>query len=134
LYHYSSGPTYISEYGNVSPATDRGRSFCVFFALIGIPLMLCLLAGIGDQLHRCITFFRTNICGEFCGRCGEHFQRIAGSLITTIVGVALFFFIPAAIFSTVEGWTYNESLYYAFVTLLTVGFGDYVAGLFNYYN
>lgn len=27
-----------------------------------------------------------------------------------------------------EGWTYEVSVYYAYVTLSTIGFGDYVTG------
>lgn len=27
-----------------------------------------------------------------------------------------------------EGWSYMESFYFAFITLSTVGFGDYVIG------
>jgi len=37
--------------------------------------------------------------------------------------------IPAVIFWHIEeGWTYLDSLYFSFVTLTTIGFGDYVAG------
>ena len=43
-----------------------------------------------------------------------------------IVGLILFVFIPAAIFDSLQGWTYFESMYYCFVTLTTVGFGDFV--------
>lgn len=39
-----------------------------------------------------------------------------------------FIFIPALIFMLFEGWEYDVSVYYAFVTLSTIGFGDYCAG------
>lgn len=35
-------------------------------------------------------------------------------------------FIPAGIFYATEEWTYGQSIYYCFVTLTTVGFGDFV--------
>lgn len=35
-------------------------------------------------------------------------------------------FIPSGIFYATEDWTYGQSIYYCFVTLTTVGFGDFV--------
>ena len=32
------------------------------------------------------------------------------------------------IFSHVEGWSFSEGFYFAFITLSTIGFGDYVVG------
>ena len=40
-----------------------------------------------------------------------------------------FFVLPAAVFSVTEQWTYLEGMYYAVVTLSTVGFGNFVAGM-----
>ncbi|XP_053305751.1 potassium channel subfamily K member 4-like [Spea bombifrons] len=37
-------------FGNNSPKTEGGRLFCIFYALIGIPLFGILLAGVGDHL------------------------------------------------------------------------------------
>jgi hypothetical protein len=31
-------------------------------------------------------------------------------------------------FSHVEGWSFREGFYFAFITLSTIGFGDYVVG------
>lgn len=31
-------------------STDAGRLFCIFYALVGIPLFGILLAGVGDRL------------------------------------------------------------------------------------
>jgi hypothetical protein len=46
-----------------------------------------------------------------------------------IPGFLVFMVIPAVVFWHIEdGWTYLDSLYFAFVTLTTIGFGDYVAG------
>lgn len=40
--------------------------------------------------------------------------------------------IPPFVFMSVEKWSYLEGIYYSFITLTTVGFGDYVAGEFNF--
>lgn len=34
-------------YGNIVPVTNSGRTFCMFFALIGIPFTLTVIADLG---------------------------------------------------------------------------------------
>lgn len=43
-------------------------------------------------------------------------------------GVLVHLLIPPFVFMSQEGWTYIEGLYFSFVTLTTIGFGDLVAG------
>ena len=62
-------------------------------------------------------------------------------LVETIVFIFFFtsvlMLIPAAIFSALEDdgsgeWDYLNSVYYTFITLSTVGFGDMVPGRINH--
>lgn len=49
----------------------------------------------------------------------------SGALLS---GLLLFLLLPPLLFSHMEGWSYMEGFYFAFITLSTVGFGDYVIG------
>lgn len=49
-------------------------------------------------------------------------------------GFLLLIFLPSVAIMIFEGWDYDVAVYYAFVTLTTIGFGDYVAGKSCYYN
>lgn len=44
------------------------------------------------------------------------------------MGFLLFVFVPAVIFTWLEDWNYLQAVYYAFITLSTIGFGDFTAG------
>ncbi|XP_041648766.1 potassium channel subfamily K member 5-like [Cheilinus undulatus] len=113
-------------FGNVAPKTQGGRVFCILYGLCGIPLCLVWISKLG-------SFF------------GDRAKRLSGILLRKGVSVkkvqytctALFLLwglfvhllIPPFVFMSVEGWSYLEGIYYSFITLTTVGFGDYVAGV-----
>lgn len=40
----------------------------------------------------------------------------------------MFLCLPSLFFQITEGWSYSEGIYFAFITLSTIGFGDYVVG------
>ena len=48
--------------------------------------------------------------------------------LSLIPGTIVFLAIPAGFFCLMEGWTFIDSFYYAFISLTTIGFGDLVAG------
>lgn len=54
-------------------------------------------------------------------------QRLAMAVFLT-AGILLFLVFPPLVFSYVEGWSYGEGFYFTFITLSTIGFGDYVVG------
>ncbi|KFQ18335.1 Potassium channel subfamily K member 17, partial [Merops nubicus] len=113
-------------YGNLSPSTAAGRIFCILFALFGIPLNLVLLNEIGQLMLLGV---------QRCARCLEevfHWQKNASFVIKTcalVTGLLLFLLLPPLLFFDKEGWSYEEGFYYSFITLSTIGFGDYVIGM-----
>ncbi|KAJ7340960.1 hypothetical protein JRQ81_004247 [Phrynocephalus forsythii] len=113
-------------YGNLSPTTEVAQVLCIFFALFGIPLNLVLLNRIGQLMLSGVQ--------QCAFRLGERFQwqRAANVLTRTcalVVGLLLFLLLPPLLFTAIEGWTYEEGFYYSFITLSTIGFGDYVIGM-----
>ncbi|XP_022707888.1 potassium channel subfamily K member 2-like [Varroa jacobsoni] len=114
-------------YGHVSPSTVAGRLFCVAYAMLGVPLTGILLAAIGDHFSKHLVK-RINAA-----------RRVYTSKIALAVNAAtflvpwliVFLILPAGLFMYIEEWTYLEALYYCFISLATIGFGDYVAGNFE---
>lgn len=49
-------------------------------------------------------------------------------IISVISGTIIFLLVPGFVIMNLENWTYIDALYYIFVTLFTIGFGDLVAG------
>ncbi|KAL7888675.1 hypothetical protein AOLI_G00036490 [Acnodon oligacanthus] len=113
-------------YGNVAPKTVGGRVFCILFGLCGIPLCFTWISELG-------TFFgsRAKRLSQVLLHKGLRVKNVQ-FICTTIFllwGLLFHLLIPPFIFMAVEEWTYLEGLYFCFITLTTVGFGDYVAGV-----
>ncbi|XP_053154543.1 potassium channel subfamily K member 16-like isoform X2 [Hemicordylus capensis] len=112
-------------YGYVSPKTAGGQLFCVFFALFGIPLNIVFLHHIGKVL---------SLLCERLAKCVHRKEiktkrtRLLTLLFFLVMGILVFLCVPSAIFQEMEGWTYSEAIYFTFITLSTIGFGDYVIG------
>ncbi|XP_022050549.1 potassium channel subfamily K member 16-like [Acanthochromis polyacanthus] len=112
-------------YGNLSPSTVSGQVFCVFYALCGIPLNLAFL----KQLGKCLTVHLGRLeRGMVSVVPHKQAVEVMAVGLFLITGSLLFLVIPPLLFSYVEGWSFGEGFYFAFITLSTIGFGDYVVG------
>ncbi|XP_063095012.1 potassium channel subfamily K member 16 isoform X2 [Cavia porcellus] len=111
-------------YGNLAPSTKAGRAFCVFYALVGIPLNVVFLNSLGRGL--CTQLATPEKWKEWPLR-SQLLQVLGLGLGLTLGSLAILVFPPMA-FSHVEGWSLSEGLYFTFITLSTIGFGDYVVG------
>ncbi|XP_066512444.1 potassium channel subfamily K member 17-like [Hoplias malabaricus] len=111
-------------YGNISPNTMSGQIFCVVFALFGIPLNLLVLNRVGKYMlaieRKFCNFVAKKIKYQKCMRLSIHF-------VFFLISSVLYFVVPMLLFKQYEGWTYAQAIYYCFITLSTIGFGDYVA-------
>ena len=108
-------------YGQLAPTTTRGQIFLCFYALFGIPIFLLL-----------VTETSTRITSGFdqfvLSRVKKEKYRWIAIVVAFLVGLVTMVFIPAAIFGAIESWRYSTSAYFAFVSLSTIGFGDFVLG------
>ncbi len=57
--------------------------------------------------------------------------KILQVLIMVLGGTILMIIIPAVVFTRTEDWNFGTAIYYCIVTLSTIGFGDYVAGIYQ---
>ncbi|XP_004631073.1 potassium channel subfamily K member 15 [Octodon degus] len=112
-------------YGHAAPGTDSGKVFCMFYALLGIPLTLVTFQSLGERLNalvrrlllaakRCLGLQRPHVSTE---------NMVVAGLLVCAATLAL----GAATFAHFEGWTFFHAYYYCFITLTTIGFGDFVA-------
>lgn len=82
--------------------------------------MAVFLTGLGQNLSKPIKLFKE--------KSTSNRVRIVKSLLIAILGFAVLILLPAVGFYRMEDWTLFEGIYYAAITLTTIGFGDYVAG------
>uniref|UniRef100_A0A8D8U251 Open rectifier potassium channel protein 1 n=3 Tax=Cacopsylla melanoneura TaxID=428564 RepID=A0A8D8U251_9HEMI len=115
-------------YGNLHPSTSLGRIVVIIYALFGIPLNGIVLTKLGELFSSTfITVHRRYKTERYESRA----EMTIDIILYLIPGIFLFIFVPAIILVYFEGWTFDESVYFAFVTLTTIGYGDLVAGQTN---
>ncbi|VTJ50927.1 Hypothetical predicted protein [Marmota monax] len=122
-------PPLCPGYGNAALRTDAGRLFCIFYALVGIPLFGILLAGVGDRLGSSLRHGIGHIEAIFLKwHVPPELVRVLSAMLFLLIGCLLFVLTPTFVFCYMEDWSKLEAIYFVIVTLTTVGFGDYVAG------
>ncbi|XP_008937345.1 PREDICTED: potassium channel subfamily K member 1-like [Merops nubicus] len=119
---------YQIGYGHTVPLSDGGKAFCIIYSVIGIPFTLLFLTAV---VQRIIVYVTRRPVLYFHIRWGFSKQVVAiiHAVVLGFITVSCFFLIPAAIFSVLEDdWNFLESFYFCFISLSTIGLGDYVPG------
>ena len=116
-------------YGQQTPLSTMGKAFCMLYALVGIPITLLLVASLVDRLMLPVS----GLLSYLNSRLGHLYSPLKIRLIhLSLVGsfvVLIFLLIPASILDSLEpNWTWQDSFYYSFISLTTVGLGDFIPG------
>jgi hypothetical protein len=100
-----------------------GKCITVAYALIGIPLCLIVLGGVGERVSK-LSRKISNV------RISRHatVNKAIMTIVLIVIGVGFLFIIPSVVLMTIEGWSFFICLYYCVITLTTIGFGDFVPG------
>ncbi|KAK1150776.1 potassium channel subfamily K member 6-like [Acipenser oxyrinchus oxyrinchus] len=115
-------------YGQTAPLSDGGKAFSIFFALLGVPFTMLVLTASLQRLMHLFTYWPMRVCQLRAGWSIRTASKVHLVLLLVVV-VACFFMVPAAIFSAIEQtWTFLDSFYFCFISLCTIGLGDFVPG------
>ncbi|VDD83069.1 unnamed protein product [Mesocestoides corti] len=146
----------ILGYGQVVPVTKFGRLATIFYGLFGIPMMLLFLANLGSLMADVFRIAYKKICcrfardrkqesekgdpptwghGEFVHNPGwtlrvrKESRSVRIPVWLILCSFFLYLFMGAMIFAYWENWTFLDAMYFVFVTVSTIGFGDMLPGM-----
>ncbi len=115
-------------YGNITPRTAAGQIVTIVYALFGIPLTLLTLKSIGGGYNKLIKCVITMIENCFRGKQPDHeIKNLELKVLIANVFLLVALILSAAAVSSYENmWSIRQGIYVWFITLTTVGFGDFV--------
>ncbi|CAG9796175.1 unnamed protein product [Diatraea saccharalis] len=124
-FYYATTVLTTIGYGHSTPATIGGKLFTMFYAIVGIPLGLIMFQSIGERVNRLSSVIIKSIKKAMNCQQTNASEVDLICVVTTLSSLTIAG--GAAAFSKFEGWNYFDSVYYCFITLTTIGFGDMVA-------
>lgn len=117
-------PFPLLGFGHVVPVTFWGRFICIICGLLGIPLNLLLLRNVGERISNLITkvISKTEKKLRRVNKNPKHRKvKCAVVSFSLMVGTIL---IGGALDTIFDGWTFFDGVYFNFIALSTIGFGD----------
>ncbi|CAB3978399.1 two pore potassium channel sup-9-like, partial [Paramuricea clavata] len=125
LVYNANGPLVRASYGHMTPITTWGRTFCIVYALFGIPIAGLMLKSIGEKVAEILPEVIMRVEKRLLRRDEPANIQIKTTMIVFTI-MALLLLTLAGFAHAYEGWTFFEGFYFAFITLSTIGFGDFV--------
>lgn len=99
-------------YGNFAPLTTVGQYLVIFYSIPAIIFM-------GYFIKQLMNFYKACPCPFNIG-------SVYSKMVTIPVIFIIYLTISGVLFSQfVDGWIFTDGVYYTWVTITTIGFGDY---------
>lgn len=118
----------LAGYGHTTPLSDAGKAFSIVYALLGVPFTMLVLAACVHRLMHLLTYGPLGVLQQQAGLQPRVASTVHFALLLLLV-VLCFFAVPALIFSTIEeNWSFLDAFYFCFISLCTIGLGDFVPG------
>ncbi|XP_053089367.1 potassium channel, subfamily K, member 7 [Pangasianodon hypophthalmus] len=115
-------------YGTTVPLSDEGRVFCMLYCVFGIPLTFLLLSCITHALVPRLSHAPIRHLQIYWGLSRNKAALIYCGILAASTAT-LFFLLPAVSLCLLEkDWSFLESFYFCFISLSTIGLGDYLPG------
>ncbi|KAM3721984.1 TWiK family of potassium channels protein [Dirofilaria immitis] len=109
-------------YGNIVPTTDASKLFCIFYTLVGVPLLFLSLTNIGQFIAEGYWIFLASLRRTQCIDAADE-RRLPLSVVVTlllthsVIGGLLFHF-------WIDQMPVIPAIYFSFVSITTIGYGD----------
>ena len=146
--------TYTYRYGHIAPLTQNGKIFCIFYIIIGVPLTILILDSLVERLenrlipsksfktlNRPRSYASTELSDSFssqensiesnaqtkCCSCDNIYLKI---FIFGLFCITLVYVVPSLVLANITelNWSLIDAFYYCFISITTIGFGDFVPG------
>lgn len=116
----------MAGYGNITPRTAAGQIITIVYAIFGIPLTILTLKSIGEGYNSKVKWLITKFENCLCRKQNESKNLELKVLLGNIFVLTSIVFSAAAASQATNGWSIRQGVYVWFITLTTVGFGDFV--------
>ncbi|XP_068745374.1 potassium channel subfamily K member 15-like isoform X1 [Montipora capricornis] len=111
-------------YGYITPKTPKGQVMCICTSLIGIPITMLALKSVGEVIVCWVTAIIQKLEKKLLKRPEPKGLQIK-SAVTLFSLMVLLIIVNGFLVVGKMHWTLLEGVYFCFVTLTTIGFGDY---------
>lgn len=115
-------------YGHITPETPLGQIVTVLYCLIGLPVTMLTLKTLGEVVSKIVYKFIYLV--ETRILCRKRPRRVKIKTLFTIFTLMILTLCIGGLTQVyLENWTFIEGFYAWFITLSTIGYGDYLPAL-----
>ncbi|XP_041748973.1 potassium channel subfamily K member 15-like [Coregonus clupeaformis] len=95
-------------YGHAAPCTDSGKAFCMFYAVLGIPLTLVMFQSMGERINTLVRYLLCRL--KRCMGLRRTDVSMGNMVLVGLLSCMSTLCVGAAAFSHFEGWTFFHAM------------------------